>query len=506
MCVGQASAAPPAGVENLERGAGGASRVGAEASVVGAGATVAVGAGGEEAGSCCSSLLFLTTGTLWRKGRWVEAPEILPLSAPVGRQRLLLLLVLCLRAMGAGGRAMGAAARPQRFPSPEAGVQALMEAAQHNDTTTLLHIRGPAAQSLIHTGDPVFERASRARFVRAYAEAHTLVPSGDPQVILHVRQDEWPFPIPLVKGSTGWRFDSEAGKEELLNRNIGRNELAVIQGCLADVDAQREYSRRNPQRVALLDKAKAQRYFGTQMRSVIKHANAASIEDLVRQQFAVAGQISAAGLVPIIEAEVDIRSRTRPRPKRSQSGPPRGTQRTASGAVGHAQAHAPGARRLLRRVRQSSQCRAGGGAVGRVYAGRSQQPPAPESRHGGEFFAGAGRGLTAQRSAATMAAGGVACTGCTGEDYVVPGQNALVLETTDPWEFVSLFRELRANPAQEWALRRAGQATARRFAWPHIVQRILLPRLHHVAETSHYLTSNHIGRPFDDTREKHACA
>jgi glycosyltransferase involved in cell wall biosynthesis len=47
----------------------------------------------------------------------------------------------------------------------------------------------------------------------------------------------------------------------------------------------------------------------------------------------------------------------------------------------------------------------------------------------------------------TMAAGGVACTGCTGEDYAVPGQNALVLETTDPWEFVSLFRALRANPA-----------------------------------------------------------
>ena len=84
----------------------------------------------------------------------------------------------------------------------------------------------------------------------------------------------------------------------------------------------------------------------------------------------------------------------------------------------------------------------------------------------------------------TMAAGGVACTGCTGEDYVVPGQNALVLETTNPWEFVSLFRELHANPAQERALRRAGQATARCYAWPHIVQRILLPRLRHVAATS----------------------
>jgi glycosyltransferase involved in cell wall biosynthesis len=86
----------------------------------------------------------------------------------------------------------------------------------------------------------------------------------------------------------------------------------------------------------------------------------------------------------------------------------------------------------------------------------------------------------------TMAAGGVACTGCTGEDYVVPGQNALVLETTNPWEFVSLFRELRANPAQERALRRAGRVTARRYTWPHIVQRLLLPRLHYMAEASYF--------------------
>jgi glycosyltransferase involved in cell wall biosynthesis len=84
----------------------------------------------------------------------------------------------------------------------------------------------------------------------------------------------------------------------------------------------------------------------------------------------------------------------------------------------------------------------------------------------------------------TMASGGVACTGCTGEDYAIPGQNALVLETTNPWEFVSLFRELRANPAQERALRRAGRVTAKGYAWPHIIRRILLPRLHQVAESS----------------------
>ena len=77
----------------------------------------------------------------------------------------------------------------------------------------------------------------------------------------------------------------------------------------------------------------------------------------------------------------------------------------------------------------------------------------------------------------TMAAGGVACTGATGEDYVVPGQNALVLETSDPWEFVALFRELRANPVRERALRKAGRATAVQFSWPQIIRRVLLPRL-----------------------------
>jgi glycosyltransferase involved in cell wall biosynthesis len=82
----------------------------------------------------------------------------------------------------------------------------------------------------------------------------------------------------------------------------------------------------------------------------------------------------------------------------------------------------------------------------------------------------------------TMAAGGVACTGATGEDYVVPGQNALVLETADPWEFVTLFRELRANPMKDRALRRAGRATAEQYSWSHIVGRVLLPRLHVATE------------------------
>ena len=77
----------------------------------------------------------------------------------------------------------------------------------------------------------------------------------------------------------------------------------------------------------------------------------------------------------------------------------------------------------------------------------------------------------------TVAAGGVACTGCTGEDYVVAGQNALVLETSDPWEFVTLFHEVRTNPVRDRALRRAARATAEQFSWSQIIRRMLLPRL-----------------------------
>jgi glycosyltransferase involved in cell wall biosynthesis len=77
----------------------------------------------------------------------------------------------------------------------------------------------------------------------------------------------------------------------------------------------------------------------------------------------------------------------------------------------------------------------------------------------------------------TMAVGGIACTGCSGEDYAVPGYNALVLETTDPYEFVGLFAAMRANPPLERAIRRAGCATAKHYIWPQIIQRILLPRL-----------------------------
>jgi glycosyltransferase involved in cell wall biosynthesis len=89
----------------------------------------------------------------------------------------------------------------------------------------------------------------------------------------------------------------------------------------------------------------------------------------------------------------------------------------------------------------------------------------------------------------TMAVGGVACTGCSGEDYAVPGHNALVLETNDPREFTALFSELHANPMRERALRRAGSATAKHYLWSKIIQRLLLPRIQFLAEGTSIATA-----------------
>jgi glycosyltransferase involved in cell wall biosynthesis len=76
-----------------------------------------------------------------------------------------------------------------------------------------------------------------------------------------------------------------------------------------------------------------------------------------------------------------------------------------------------------------------------------------------------------------MAAGGLACTGCTGEDYAEPGRNALVLETRRPEEFLAMFGRLRAAPDLARAMRQAGRMTARRFSWTEVIGRVLLPRV-----------------------------
>jgi len=144
-----------------------------------------------------------------------------------------------------------AAERVQKtFVSPEEAVKALVAAA--GDAKAVLAVLGPEAKALINSGDAAADKVARERFLQAYTEANKLMRSGDDMALLVVGKDEWTFPIPIVKVAAGWRFDTKEGREEILNRRIGRNELSAIKAVQAYADAQREYYLRNPQGDKLL--------------------------------------------------------------------------------------------------------------------------------------------------------------------------------------------------------------------------------------------------------------
>ncbi len=133
------------------------------------------------------------------------------------------------------------AANEQRFNSPEEAVAALVAAAKVKDTKSLHAIFGPTGHELI-SADAVQATEEFQTFVQRLTEKTDLVHESDAKVVLQLGADGWPFPIPLVKQDGQWFFDTEAGKEEILNRRIGLNELGAIQVCRAYVDAQREYA------------------------------------------------------------------------------------------------------------------------------------------------------------------------------------------------------------------------------------------------------------------------
>jgi hypothetical protein len=132
------------------------------------------------------------------------------------------------------------------YPTPLAAADALFTAGAQNDLAALEAALGPGADRVLSSGDAVADKDQRAAFLKAALEKTTLVSMSDTTVFLLVGADDWPFPIPLVKGSAGWRWDTVVGKEEILARRIGRNELTTIGLCQAFVQAQREFARSNP--------------------------------------------------------------------------------------------------------------------------------------------------------------------------------------------------------------------------------------------------------------------
>jgi uncharacterized membrane protein YkoI len=137
-----------------------------------------------------------------------------------------------------------AAVAQRSFASPEEAIKALLEATQARDKAALNQIFGPDA-NLILTGDEVQDANNAAKFAKAMAEGCQQVPDGADKITLEVGTNNWPYPIPLVKTNSQWQFDTDAGKEEIINRHIGRDELNAIGVCSAYVDAQRQYATLN---------------------------------------------------------------------------------------------------------------------------------------------------------------------------------------------------------------------------------------------------------------------
>jgi hypothetical protein len=150
----------------------------------------------------------------------------------------ILLLVSAPLLLSEGGARTG---KQDSYPSPQAAVDALVAAVKADDIQAIVHVLGPEGRELASSGDPVADSATREKFASAYDEAHEIQTEGE-RATLILGNDAFPFPIPLVARDSEWRFDTEAGFEEILDRRIGENELSVVEVMRAYVDAQREYA------------------------------------------------------------------------------------------------------------------------------------------------------------------------------------------------------------------------------------------------------------------------
>ena len=128
------------------------------------------------------------------------------------------------------------------FKTPQAAVDALLAAAAESETGDLLAVLGPEGKDVVSSGDETADKAGRDALLAAAKDKTVLLTTTKNAVFLTLGPDSWPFPIPIVKGPKGWFFDTAAGKEELISRRIGRNELRAIALCQAFVTAQREYA------------------------------------------------------------------------------------------------------------------------------------------------------------------------------------------------------------------------------------------------------------------------
>ena len=130
----------------------------------------------------------------------------------------------------------------QSFTDPEQAAAALAAALRTSKVDAVKRVLGPGSEKLLSSGDPYSDAGERQRFLDAFDKKHQIIEREPGRATVLVGDDDWPLPIPIIKVADGsWRFDPESGAQELVDRRIGRNELAAIRACLAYVDAQKAF-------------------------------------------------------------------------------------------------------------------------------------------------------------------------------------------------------------------------------------------------------------------------
>lgn len=124
--------------------------------------------------------------------------------------------------------ALPAAAEPATYATPQDALMTLVAALQAKDRDAVLAVFGPENEDLISDGDPAEDRRNNLKFLQLYGEGFRFVPQEDGSFVIAMGKDGWPFPVPVAKSADGWAFDSEAGRIEVRDRELGLNELEVI--------------------------------------------------------------------------------------------------------------------------------------------------------------------------------------------------------------------------------------------------------------------------------------
>ena len=131
--------------------------------------------------------------------------------------------------IGTSAKAPMEAAQQRQFSTTDQAVEDLVAASRSDDLGRLLRILGPRGARLIRSGDGVADREARQHFVASYDQAHHIGYEEPNKAVLFVGSEDWPMPIPLVRTRGGWRFDTKAGEQEILDRRVGYNELSAIE-------------------------------------------------------------------------------------------------------------------------------------------------------------------------------------------------------------------------------------------------------------------------------------